>query len=74
MKSEPKVEAEVPESKLPTAVQDLMELIFNPQYFAATMADLNYDINKLPLGKLAKSTIVKGYQVCAFCPGIATFC
>lgn len=32
------------------------------RYFAAAMADLNYDINKLPLGKLAKSTITKGYQ------------
>lgn len=32
------------------------------RYFAAAMQDLNYDINKLPLGKLAKSTITKGYQ------------
>ncbi|KAI9049236.1 hypothetical protein LZ554_007083 [Drepanopeziza brunnea f. sp. 'monogermtubi'] len=51
-----------PDSNLPTAVQDLMALIFNQQYFANTMADFNYDTNKLPLGKLAKSTIVKGYQ------------
>ncbi|PVH76827.1 PARP-domain-containing protein [Cadophora sp. DSE1049] len=66
--TEPKVKAEseeketAPESKLPGAVQDLMKLIFNQQYFAATMVDLNYDVNKMPLGKLAKSTIVKGYQ------------
>ncbi|KAL2068412.1 hypothetical protein VTL71DRAFT_16510 [Oculimacula yallundae] len=66
--TEPKVKAEseekeaAPESKLPVAVQDLMELIFNAQYFAATMAHLNYDVNKMPLGKLAKSTIVNGYQ------------
>lgn len=66
--TEPKVKAEsedkeaAPESKLQVAVQDLMELIFNQQYFAATMVDLNYDVNKMPLGKLAKSTIVKGYQ------------
>ncbi|KAG4428497.1 hypothetical protein IFR05_016017, partial [Cadophora sp. M221] len=66
--TEPKVKAEseekepAPESKLPIAVQDLMELIFNQQYFAATMVDLNYDTDKMPLGKLAKSTIVKGYQ------------
>ncbi|KAH7321965.1 poly-ribose polymerase-like protein [Rhexocercosporidium sp. MPI-PUGE-AT-0058] len=66
--TEPKVKAEseekeeAPESKLPLAVQDLMELIFNQQYFAATMVDLNYDTDKMPLGKLAKSTIVKGYQ------------
>ena len=39
-----------------------MELIFNQQYFAATMSDLNYDVNKLPLGKLSKNTITRGYQ------------
>ena len=39
-----------------------MELIFNQQYFTATMADLNYDVNKLPLGKLSNSTILRGYQ------------
>jgi poly [ADP-ribose] polymerase len=39
-----------------------MELIFNQQYFAATMTDLNYDVNKLPLGKLSNFTITRGYQ------------
>jgi poly [ADP-ribose] polymerase len=43
-----------PESTLPKAVQSLMELIFNQQYFAATMTDLNYDVNK--------NTIIRGYQ------------
>ncbi|KAI1505358.1 poly polymerase catalytic domain-containing protein [Biscogniauxia marginata] len=60
VKTEP--EEDEPESKLPKATQDLMELIFNQQYFAATMADLNYDAAKLPLGKLSKSTISKGFQ------------
>jgi poly [ADP-ribose] polymerase len=54
--------SELPESTLAPAIQDLMELIFNQQYFAATMTDLNYDVNKLPLGKLGKSTITRGYQ------------
>lgn len=49
-------------SKLPKAVQDLMALIFNQDYFNKTMADLNYDAKKLPLGKLSKSTILKGFQ------------
>ncbi|KAK8089066.1 hypothetical protein PG997_004027 [Apiospora hydei] len=53
---------EAPESKLHPAIQELMELIFNQQYFAATMSDLNYDVNKLPLGKLSKSTILRGFQ------------
>lgn len=56
---EPKKE---PVSKLSKPVQELMQLIFNQQYFAATMAELNYDADKLPLGKLSKSTITRGYQ------------
>jgi len=51
-----------PESTLARPVQELMELIFNQQYFAATMTELNYDVNKLPLGKLSKFTITRGYQ------------
>lgn len=50
------------ESKLHPAVQNLMALIFNQDYFAATMAAMNYDVKKLPLGKLSKNAITKGYQ------------
>lgn len=53
---------EAPDSKLHSAIQGLMELIFNQQYFAATMASMNYDVDKLPLGKLSKNTIARGYQ------------
>ncbi|GMK57423.1 hypothetical protein CspeluHIS016_0402570 [Cutaneotrichosporon spelunceum] len=51
-----------PESKLEQPIQDLMALIFNAKYMNAAMADLNYDANKMPLGKLSKSTILKGFQ------------
>lgn len=51
-----------PESKLDAATQDLMTFIFNQKYMNNAMADLNYDANKLPLGKLSKSTILKGFQ------------
>lgn len=51
-----------PKSTLEPAVQKLMQLIFNLQYFNATMSDLNYDANKLPLGKLSKATITRGFQ------------
>jgi poly [ADP-ribose] polymerase len=51
-----------PECTLEPAVKSLMELIFNQQYFEATMASLNYDSAKLPLGKLSKATITRGYQ------------
>ncbi|KAG9187244.1 poly [ADP-ribose] polymerase [Alternaria panax] len=50
------------DSTLPRPVQDLMRLIFNQDYFTATMTALNYDANKLPLGKLSKGTIARGFQ------------
>ncbi|GAB7353364.1 hypothetical protein MBLNU459_g3846t1 [Dothideomycetes sp. NU459] len=51
-----------PKCTLESPVQSLMELIFNQQYFAAAMDSLNYDANKLPLGKLSKATITRGFQ------------
>jgi poly [ADP-ribose] polymerase len=51
-----------PKSTLEPEVQQLMQLIFNQQYFNATMSSLNYDANKLPLGKLSKATILRGFQ------------
>ncbi|OBT46827.1 hypothetical protein VE00_01944 [Pseudogymnoascus sp. WSF 3629] len=62
VKNEPNDELVIPESTLHPATQRLMELIFNQQYFDATMSDLNYDANKLPLGKLSKATITRGFQ------------
>lgn len=53
---------EPPVCSLSSAVQGLMDLIFNRQYFSATMTALNYDANKLPLGKLSKTTISRGFQ------------
>ncbi|KAG0646902.1 Poly [ADP-ribose] polymerase 2-A [Hyphodiscus hymeniophilus] len=60
VKTEEKSEAI--DSKLAPEVQVLMALIFNQELFAAAMTDLNYDVNKLPLGKLSKNTIIRGYQ------------
>ena len=59
VKDEPKP---VAECTLDRPTQDLMQLIFNQQYFDATMTALNYDANKLPLGKLSKATIARGFQ------------
>lgn len=42
--------------------QELMELIFNQKLFDATMSALKYDANKLPLGKLSKGSISRGFQ------------
>lgn len=52
-----------PPSQLPPAVQSLISFIFNQDHFNSTMADMNYDAAKLPLGKLSKTTILRGYQV-----------
>ncbi|CAG9944454.1 unnamed protein product [Clonostachys rosea f. rosea IK726] len=51
-----------PECTLEEPIQDLVRLIFNQTYFQAAMSSLNYDANKLPLGKLSKATIMRGFQ------------
>lgn len=50
-------------SQLHPAVQSLMNLIFDMQLFKNTMASLDYDAIKMPLGKLSKKTLLKGYEV-----------
>jgi poly [ADP-ribose] polymerase len=52
-----------PKCTLEPPIQSLMELIFNQKHFANTMSSLNYDVNKLPLGKLSKATITKGFEI-----------
>lgn len=49
-------------STLAVPVQSLMQLIFNQQYMHEAMSDLNYDAEKMPLGKLSKATINRGFQ------------
>lgn len=53
----------VVESKLPVPVQNLLKLIFNQDYFNATFDAFDYDAKKMPLGKLSKSTLMRGYEV-----------
>ncbi|KAI4719294.1 PARP-domain-containing protein [Aureobasidium sp. EXF-10727] len=52
-----------PKCTLEPPIQSLMELIFNQKHFANTMQSLNYDVNKLPLGKLSKATIIRGFEI-----------
>ncbi|SMY29729.1 unnamed protein product [Zymoseptoria tritici ST99CH_1A5] len=47
---------------LPVPVKSLMELIFNEEHMDSVMADMNYDVKKMPLGKLSKATITRGYS------------
>jgi poly [ADP-ribose] polymerase 2/3/4 len=51
------------ESRLPGAVQSLLRLIFDQELFDSTMASMNYDARKMPLGKLSKRTLTQGYQI-----------
>ncbi|KAI5120236.1 hypothetical protein M0805_000050 [Coniferiporia weirii] len=61
-KGKEKVEPEkVPDSVLPAEVQNLCRLIFNASFIDAALSSMNYDANKLPLGKLSKATILKGF-------------
>ena len=40
-----------------------MQLIFNTTLMQQSMASLSYDSKKMPLGKLSKTTILRGYEV-----------
>ena len=44
-------------------VQKLLQLIFNEKFFQHAMSSMNYDANKLPLGKLSKNTLGRGYRI-----------
>ncbi|XP_019089234.1 PREDICTED: poly [ADP-ribose] polymerase 2-like [Camelina sativa] len=50
-------------SKLDTRVAKFISLICDVSMMAQHMMEIGYDANKLPLGKISKSTISKGYEV-----------
>ncbi|CAE6521178.1 unnamed protein product [Rhizoctonia solani] len=50
-----------PEPTLGPELLDLASLIFSVSLIQAALSEMNYDANKLPLGKLAKSTILNGF-------------
>jgi poly [ADP-ribose] polymerase len=54
---------EQPVSTLPGKVQDLVRLMFDMRMMASKMKEIGYDAKKMPLGKLAKASIVKGYEI-----------
>jgi len=51
-----------PKSKLAMPVQRLVELIFNESHFNSVLENIGYNNNKLPLGKLSKATLTKGFE------------
>lgn len=61
-KEEPDDEDEKIESKLPKQTQRLIELIFNQNHFNSVLEGIGYNANKLPLGKLSKTTLKQGFE------------
>lgn len=49
-------------SELPIQTQRLMELIFNESHFNSVLEQIGYNADKLPLGKLGKPTLKKGFE------------
>lgn len=49
-------------STLPEPVKKLIQLIFDMKMMNTQMKEIGYDAKKMPLGKLAKSSILKGYE------------
>ncbi|CAK67664.1 unnamed protein product (macronuclear) [Paramecium tetraurelia] len=50
-------------SKLHTKIKELVRLIFDMKMINNQMKEIGYDAKKMPLGKLAASTINKGFDV-----------
>jgi len=50
-------------SKLPKPLQELIGLIFDVKVMEKTLADLNFDAEKTPLGMLSKAQIDKGFAI-----------
>ncbi|KAF9652042.1 PARP-domain-containing protein [Thelephora ganbajun] len=59
---EPEEEIKIPEPTLDPDLQTFCKLIFNSEIISNALSEMNYDANKLPLGKLAKSTILSGFS------------
>ncbi|KAH9904763.1 PARP-domain-containing protein [Xylariomycetidae sp. FL2044] len=49
-------------SELDMPTQRLMELIFNENHFNSVLEEIGYNKDKLPLGKLGKSTLQTGFE------------
>jgi len=51
------------QSKLDDRVQELVKLIFDLKMMERAMKEMEFDIEKSPLGKLTKKQILKGYEI-----------
>ncbi|KAJ7599453.1 PARP-domain-containing protein [Mycena floridula] len=64
--SEPETKAaqpeKIPDSLLAVEILDFCKLIFSTAIMDATLRDMDYDVNKLPLRNLSKVTILAGFS------------
>lgn len=58
-----KREDDFDKSQLPTTVKKLIELIFDLKMMNKQMIQIGYNTKKMPLGKLSKKSIQKGYEI-----------
>ncbi|KAJ5581077.1 hypothetical protein N7450_007378 [Penicillium hetheringtonii] len=63
IKKEPGEEKPPVESQLSKPLQDLMSFIFNQNHFLNAMREMDYDAEKLPLGKLSERTLKAGFSI-----------
>ncbi|KAI1169591.1 PARP-domain-containing protein [Nemania sp. FL0916] len=49
-------------SELDISTQRLMELIFNENHFNSVLEEIGYNKDKMPLGKLGKASLQKGFE------------
>jgi len=54
---------DLPGSTLDAKVQDVVKLIFDIKMMEHVMVEMEFDIKKMPLGKLTKKQIKEGYEV-----------
>ncbi|PIN07214.1 NAD(+) ADP-ribosyltransferase [Handroanthus impetiginosus] len=62
-KQKSKITLEPQESKLEARIAKFISLICNMSMMRQQMMEIGYNAEKLPLGKLSKSTILRGYDV-----------
>ncbi|KAH8834891.1 PARP-domain-containing protein [Flagelloscypha sp. PMI_526] len=58
-----KPRAATPDSTLEPEIQEFAKLIFSTALIDKHLSSMDYDARKLPLGKLAKNTILSGFSV-----------
>ncbi len=58
-----KKEILLPDTKLSQEVSSLISLIYDIKNMKSIMIDMNFDVQRMPLGKLSKKQIRKGMEI-----------